>query len=36
LDSDGRANDRGILKVHDYFTEAEENVMVMKLLGESL
>ena len=36
LDSDGRANERGLLKVYDYFTEGEDNVMVMKILGDSL
>lgn len=36
LDSDGRAHDRGLLKVYDYFTEGDDNVMVMKILGDSL
>ena len=36
LDTDGRAHQRGLLKVYDYFTEADENVMVMKVLGDSL
>lgn len=36
LDSDGRAHERGLLKVYDYFTEGEDNVMVMKILGDSL
>jgi serine/threonine protein kinase len=36
LDHDGRANERGILKVYDFFKDGDENVMVMKVLGESL
>lgn len=36
FDSKGEAHEHGILKVYDYFTEGEENVMVMKILGDSL
>lgn len=36
LDTDGRAHDKGLLKVYDYFTEGDENIMAMKVLGDSL
>lgn len=36
LDTDGKSHDKGLLKVYDYFTEGDENIMVMKVLGDSL
>ena len=36
LDSDGKIEENGLLKCYDYFTEGEENVMVVRILGESL
>lgn len=36
LDTDGRAHEKGLLKVYDYFTEGDENIMAMKVLGDSL
>jgi casein kinase 1 len=36
LDNDGRAHERGLLKVYNYFKEGDENIMVMKVLGDSL